>query len=168
MVVRPAQHQGRFAEAAAGRHDRDTGTAVEQLVQGLELGGAADEAADGRRELPHERLADGDPGQRGVAGQDLAVQLLQLGTGVDAELVGQDGADVGEGLEGFGLAAGAVEGGDELGPEPLPQRMAEGEVAQLADGGGVAGQVEFDVDVQLDGGQQLLGQARGEFPAQGL
>ena len=70
------------------------------------------------------------PVQRRVVGQDRLVQVLQCFPGVDAELSGEQVAGAPVGGERLGLPAAAIQRQHELAVQPLPQRMACGQVLQ--------------------------------------
>ena len=63
-------------------------------------------------------------GERRIVGEHRPLEALQLGPGIEAELVEQVLAGVPVGLQRVGLPTGPVEGDDQLGPEPLAQRVA--------------------------------------------
>jgi hypothetical protein len=63
--------------------------------------------------------------------QDRLVQRGQLAARLDPQLVGQPPAEVEEPVEGLGLAPGAVQRPQVGGAQPLPQRVAGDELAQL-------------------------------------
>jgi hypothetical protein len=107
-----------------------------------------------------------------VAAQDPLVQLLQPGAGVDAQVLGEPGADHGVRVQGFGRAAGMVKREHELGSEPFPVGVLLGEPAEFADqlGGAAEGQLRVGEafegrkphlfqDRTLAGGQRLGGAA---------
>ena len=56
--------------------------------------------------------------------EDLLLERLELGGGLEAELRHERLAGIGVRLEGLGLAAGAVQREHQLRPEPLAERMA--------------------------------------------
>ena len=76
--------------------------------------GAADELGLQRGEVPRRRGAE-----RGVVPEDLALELLQARARVEPEVLGEPCADALVGRERIGLAAGAVERGDQQRPQPL-------------------------------------------------
>ncbi len=71
--------------------------------------------------------------ERRVVGQDLPLELLQLRTGVEAELVGQAVADPLVGGQCVGLAAIPVQRGDQQHPQALLEGMVGDRRFQLAD-----------------------------------
>ena len=71
--------------------------------------------------------------ERAVVGQDLSLDLLQLRAGFEAELVGQSIADSLVRGQGVGLAAIAVERGDQQHPQALLERVGGDRRFQLAD-----------------------------------
>jgi hypothetical protein len=88
------------------------------------------------------------------------MQLGYLAAGVDAEFPGEPAREPSVGAEGFGLAAGAVQGEHQLSREPFPQRVLPGQGLELADGLPVQSQVQFQVQAVFQGGHPLLVQAR--------
>ena len=60
-------------------------------------------------------------------------ERLQLGRGLNAELVDQPRSRRAVGLKRFGLAAGAVKGHDELAMQSLSKRMLVDERLELGD-----------------------------------
>ena len=65
--------------------------------------------------------------------EDRLLERAQLGSGFQAELLGEDVAHLGVGAQRVGLPSGAVERQHALGPESLLQRMLGDETGQLAD-----------------------------------
>ena len=114
------------------------------------------------------RLRLGRRGQveRGVLGEDRLVQALQLGAGLDADLLDERRARVAVGGERLRLAAGAIEREHPLGVQALAQRVLGDERVELADHLGVPAGREVGVDRHLGRAQaQLLEPAdlgRGE------
>ena len=84
------------------------------------------------------------------------LQPAQLRARLEPQLVDQRAARVGVGLERLGLATAAVEREHQLRAEPLPQRVACDERAQLRDQLGVAAEREVGVDAQLERLEPLL------------
>ena len=66
--------------------------------------------------------------------EDPALELLQLGAGLEPQLLTQRRACCAVDLERVGLTARAVEGQHQLRPEPLPQRVPSDQLLQLRDG----------------------------------
>jgi hypothetical protein len=113
----------------------------EQVIEALQLPGTTDETRNAGGQLTRNcPLAHGFEG-RGrlvrenseITGQDPLVQLLQLGAGVGAQLVGQLPADAVVDGEGLGLAAAAVEDGDVLAGDPLVQRVCSDERGEVGE-----------------------------------
>ncbi len=102
--------------------------------------------------------------ERRVMSEDLPLDLLEAGRGVEAEVLDQDLPVVPEHGEGFGLAAAAVEGDHQLGAEGLPHLMGPGQGLDLGDqfGGPSAGQL--GVEEALVGHEAQLAQALGLRP----
>ena len=88
----------------------------------------------------------------------------QLGTGVDAELLDQCLAHTGIGLEGVDLTATPVEGGDQLGREPLAQRVRGHQLRERPDDLGVAPRCQLGVAQRLLHGEHLLLERRRRRP----
>ena len=65
--------------------------------------------------------------------QDLLLELLKLGSGFEAELVGELGPDALVGGEGIGLAPRPVQRGDEQLPQTLLERVGRHRRFQLTD-----------------------------------
>ena len=65
--------------------------------------------------------------KRRVLVEYLFFELVQRGSWIDAELVYEQPAPVLIGVEGFGLAAGAVEGEHQLATKPLAEWVLCGE-----------------------------------------
>ena len=70
----------------------------------------------------------------------------ELGTGIEAQLVGQDAPHVLVGGEGFGLPAVAVQAQHQLGVELLLQRVRPDQLAQFRHHLTVPAQVQVAVD----------------------
>ncbi|GAA3133213.1 hypothetical protein GCM10020001_064600 [Nonomuraea salmonea] len=87
------------------------------------------------------------------------MQRHQLRAGVEAQLVGQPVAQLGVTGQGLALPAGAVQGPQVHGAQPLAQGMAAYEVAQLAHEQPVLSQLQPGLGVLLQRGQPLLLQA---------
>ena len=88
--------------------------------------------------------------------EDLLVQALQLGAGLDADLLHQPGARVAVGGERLRLPAGAVEREHALGVQVLAQRVGRDERVELADHLDVAAGLEVGVDRHLGRAQPQL------------
>ena len=81
--------------------------------------------------------------------------------GVDAELAGEQVADMAVGGQRVGLPAAPVQRQHELAVQPLPQRMVGGQLLQLGGERVVPAQRQVGVDPGLERGQpQLLQGAR--------
>ena len=106
------------------------------------------------------RLAPGHRAEQvGLLGEDPLLELDERRRRVDAELLGQLGAETAEDREGIGLPARAVVGGHQLASEHLAKRVLP---AQCLDGRddllGVAAR-ELCFDQELLGGQPELRQS---------
>jgi len=84
------------------------------------------------------RIQIGRSVDRGIAEQHALLELLELGTGVEAELVGELLPDAAVGGESVALPPTAVQRGDQQRPKPLPQRVSGDQRLELPDhlGGG--------------------------------
>ncbi|HKH04261.1 MAG TPA: hypothetical protein VKA65_03790 [Acidimicrobiales bacterium] len=89
--------------------------------------------------------------QAGILAEDRHLQRLQLGPGVDAQLLGEGGPGLAERGEGVGLAAGPVQGQHQLAPQPLAQRLLLDQRRQLAGQLAVAPEGEVGLDAVLEG-----------------
>jgi hypothetical protein len=150
-------HPGR----ARHRHDRHVPVVVQQGAELVDQPGVADEVARVHRKLRrpdrHRRLGRaGRDHQRGVAGEDGPLEPLELGPGLDAQLLDQPLACPGKGRQRVGLPPAAVQRGHELRPQPLPQRVGVGQLPQLAHQLGVPAQREIGLDAALQRLQALL------------
>ena len=74
------------------------------------------------------------------------MQQGQLGTGIDAELIGQHAAHVLEGGQRVGLPAAAVQAQHELRVELLLQRMRRGQLAEFGHDLAMPAEVQVGVD----------------------
>ena len=84
------------------------------------------------------------------------MKLAKAAPGLDAQLLDQHGARSPEGLEGLGLATGAIEAQHQLAVELLAQRMLPHEPFQFADHVRMTTRGELGVDPLLDRGQSQL------------
>ncbi len=103
-----------------------------------------------------DRRRRGRPQGRVVA-EDGPLQLAQGWGRLQAELLQQQLPDLAVGLQGVGLAAGAVQGEHQLAAEPLAQRLLGDQALELADqlGPGAEGQVGLDPLLHADQPQLL-------------
>ena len=89
--------------------------------------------------------------------EDLQLEALQLGSGVEAELLGQRGAGRRQRAHGVGLAAGPVLGQGQLAPAALAQRLLGHRLLETPDDGAVAAEGQLGVEAVFhDGGPALL------------
>ena len=93
-------------------------------------------------------------------GEDRLVELVQLGAGLDPELLDEHLARVAVGLQRVGLAAAAVQREHQLRVQPLAPRVLAGELLELADQLGVAPGGQVGLDAHLHGREALLLQPR--------
>ena len=91
--------------------------------------------------------------QRRVLTKHRGLQLSQLWSRVDAELVGQDSPGPLVRLQRVTLPAGPVQGQDQLAPQPLTQRMLTHQVLELAGQLAMATEHQLGVDPVLGRGQ---------------
>ena len=96
------------------------------------------------------------------------MQQPELGTWVDAELVGQDAPHDLVGGQGIGLPASAVQAQHQLGVELLLQRVIRDQLAQFRDDLTVPPQMQVGVDPRRQRVQPLVGQGRNLPVAQHL
>jgi hypothetical protein len=85
-----------------------------------------------------------------VLGQDAGFEVAQGGARVDAELVGEPGADAGVGGEGVGLAAGPVQGQDEQFGQAFAKRVLAAPGLQFGGKPGVTAQHQVRGGAGLD------------------
>ena len=101
-----------------------------------------------------------------VVGEHRALERLQLGAGLEAQLVDEQVAGALVGTQRVGLPSPAVESEDQLGVEPLAKRVAADEIAEGGDGLGMVTRVEPGVGEALVGGEDQLAEARGGRPGE--
>ncbi len=89
------------------------------------------------------------------------MDLLQLGRRVDAELVGEPGAEPLVDVQRVGLPAAGREGPHQLAGEPLVQRVLEREGLELGDEGVRVAELEVGVDPVEDGHEPQVVEAGG-------
>jgi hypothetical protein len=97
--------------------------------------------------------------QRTVLGEDGGLQLPELMTRFEPELVAQDVATVLEDAQRVGLPAGPVQREHQQAPQPLAQRMRRDELLELDDHTLVPTERELEVEPLLDHGEPQLGQS---------
>ena len=135
QTVKEAGRLGVFPQqievAHRPRHEHDVAFALsEHLV------GDVDVPVLGVQSLrlgPGVRLPGGPVFERWVLAQDPRVEVAQLGPGLDPELVDEGGAQLAVGAQRVGLAPGAVQRQQALGPEPLTQRVPGGQRLEFCD-----------------------------------
>ncbi|GAA3481011.1 hypothetical protein GCM10018966_055420 [Streptomyces yanii] len=167
-LVGDVHGERRLADAADARerrhgHDR-TLRRRQPVAQFTHEGGAAGEVRYGRRELGR---ADGCRRGCGLVGrvgqflvglQDPLLELRELGTRVDAQLVGEQPARVGVHRERFRLTAAAVQGDHQQFAQPLPQRVCRGERGEFGDRLRVAADLQIQVEPGLGELEPPLGE----------
>ena len=84
------------------------------------------------------------------------MEVVELGAGLDPELVDEDVAGVAVGLERVGLAAAAIQGEHQVRVQPLAPRVLGRELLKLTDQFGVAPGGQVGVDAHLDGCEALF------------
>ena len=88
--------------------------------------------------------------------KDLRLQALELGAGLDPELVDEPSACILVDLERLRLPAGAIQREHQLSPECLAERMIPDECLELADDVAVAAELEVGIDPLPVGDQAKL------------
>ena len=81
------------------------------------------------------------------------LEPLELGAGLEPELLDERGAGAAVGVERLGLAAGAVEGEHQVGVQALAVRVLGDQRLQLGDHGAVAAEREVELQPVLERGQ---------------
>ena len=122
-------------------------------------------APDARRARAVGRPRRGGGIERGVVGEDRLVEVMQLGSWLDPELLDEDLARVAVGLQRVGLAAAAVQREHQLRVQPLAPRVLGRELLELGDQLRVAPGGEVGVDAHLQRREALLLQAARSRPA---
>ena len=102
---------------------RPASASAQRLRSRAQLALAPGEKRRAALELARQLLGRRRRGEGGVLGEDLLLEAAQLGPGLDPDLLGQRLAGVAVGLQGLGLAPGAVEGEHALGVEALVERV---------------------------------------------
>ena len=92
----------------------------------------------------------------GFVAQDLRLESLELGAGLDSELVDEAGARVLVHLQRFGLPARAIQREHQLPAERLAKRMLAYERLELTDDVAVPAELEVGVDPLLEGDEPQL------------
>ena len=158
-MTRCPQREPRLTRAAdAGeRHEPDVRPG-HQLAEFVELIVAADEGVHLGGQVAGTRVRVGR--ERRILREDLAVELLQLRTRFESELVDKRAADRSVVLERFCLTARAVERQHQLAVDTLPQRIRGRELLQLRDELAVAAERELGVESLLERRQPQLLQTR--------
>ena len=87
--------------------------------------------------------------ERRIVREDRLLEPLQLGPGLDADLLDERVARLPVGVERLGLAPGAIQREHPLGVQPLAQRVLRDERLELADHVGVPPRREVRLDRQL-------------------
>jgi len=82
--------------------------------------------------------------------QDCLLQTLQLRAGLEAQVIRERSAGLGEDVERLALAARAVERQHQLRSQPFPQRMLPHQRTQLGRELGMAAQSEVGIDARAD------------------
>lgn len=143
-LVGPVHRERALADpgdAGDGRHGerRLLALPVEQPVEQREFPAAPGERGGRRGELRgHGTQLRGDlglrrQGQLGVVPQDQFVQLLQLGAGLDAQLLHEHLASLAEDLQRLGPSPRTVLGQHQMGPGLFPQRVLADQRGQVGD-----------------------------------
>ena len=82
-------------------------------------------------------------------GEHGALERLQLGTRFQTDLLGQDGSGMAVGAQCVALTPAPEQGEDQLGVEPLPQRMGADQLGQGAEHFSVVTRRQLGVDETL-------------------
>jgi hypothetical protein len=93
--------------------------------------------------------------------EHVAVQLLQPGAGLQAELLAQHRPQDAVAVQRVGLPPGPVQRQDPRGVQPLIQRMLGDQVIQLAQQDSVPAQRQVRLDSRVERGQPQLLQPSG-------
>ena len=96
------------------------------------------------------------------------MELAQLGTRIDAQLVSEVAADLPVRVERFGPPPAAAQCRHQLPPQLLAQRILLGERAQLGHDIRVPAQLKIQIQPSLDNLESPLGQSRDDIPQQHL
>src|SRR5205823_2200027 len=112
----------------------------------------------------------GQPGplEAGIVLEHFPLELLQLETRLDPELLAQRLPRAAVELERVGLPARAVEGEHQLGARALAQRLAGDELLQLGHEPRVPAEREIGLDSLLEGGQPGILEPRSCVTGEGL
>ena len=108
--------------------------AVPRLAELGQFVDPPDERRRGAQRRREQRALAGD-GQRRILIEDLALQVAQLGAGLEAELLGKRTSRPLEGAQRLLLAASGVQPLHQQGPRPLPPGILDDEPFQFGDGG---------------------------------
>ena len=152
---RELQREPRLADPARPRQRHQPHAAGEQRRRLGELAAPTDQRRRRRRQARHGPRGGGRRHRR-VLLENGALEPLQLGARLDAELVHERLARPRELGQGVRLAAGAVEREHQLRPRPLAQRLRLDESLQLGDHLGVPAELEIEVDPVLQRRQPQL------------
>ncbi len=161
-LVEELLHQAGLADASGPDHGDEAGVG-DQPSDALALVLAPHQ----RRRFPrhHDRTLGDRCGhgrrQVGAFGEDVALQLADLGRGRETQLVAQDVAQAGRAQQGLAGPAAAVEGEHELSPEVLPEGMLRDEGVEPTDDIGVQAAGQSGVDGHLVGDDAELVEAGG-------
>ena len=153
--TRGLEREPRLADPARARQRQQPhGTRSQPLADGVELAPAtngpirrrrqpvvAERAHAGRSAVPSVRRWRGCRGWRienQVVSENCLLEVVELGAGLDPELVDEDVAGVAVGLERVGLAAAAIQGEHQVRVQPLAPRVLGRELLKLTDQFGVA------------------------------
>ena len=98
---------------------------------------------------------------RDPAGQQTLERLLQLRSGVHAELVSDDGTRLLISAERLGVPPSPVQGADEQQPQLFLEGLIGKQPAQIGDGEAAAMAADVRLDAQLQRGKRQLIQASG-------
>ena len=141
-VASQLRDQSRLADALRPQHRHEAAPPVDRvrprLPQPRHLGLAAEECGTHRGERRRKPARDrgrrhrAKHVQRRVLCQDGRLQSAQVGSGLDAELVGQQSAGPLVGLEGVALTPRPVQSEHQLTPQPFTERLLAQQCLDLA------------------------------------
>ena len=141
---------GALCLVPAGDDHRHGGGDQESASEGHEDTAAPAPSEGGHRTLARRRR------DRRVLGEDLALELLELGAGLEPELFFESSARVLVALERLGLAARAIKREHQLPAQPLAGRMLGDQGLELGDERGMATERQIGLDAVLERHQPLL------------
>ena len=153
--------------ASTGQRDQPNLRTPEQVCHLLDLALATDE----RRRLTRQgrlRRREGSLRRKGPMGrelgvviQDLSLETLECGTGIDPELLDEPCAGLLEGSKRVCLPSGAIEREHQLSAQSLAERVIDDEALELGDELRVPAELELSFDLLLDHRESELFEPHG-------